>query len=568
MAQVASERAQAALVGGEAIGEFGRALRRDGGCGHGDLGLGESRPFYQRRSAPISRAPSRRIRPQRSGAIPLFARRRWLYRSCRLKYESSEIKDRGREQRPEKQRAGERSRPACDELHPQHHHRRAGRRQVCDAALGGQARSGARPAGRRRRRGEDPHALSARAERLPALRSRQVDLPQLRPGARLRRPLPPALRRHQPGEGRKGIRRFDRRCRALARLLVPGRERGQPLPRVELLRLDGRERRVPDRLGPCLRRQPERRGDAREPRHADRAGQGIALPEPQRRREHGAVQAHAGRRVRRRCADPAREDRHGFAEHQPARPGDLSHPPRDAPQHRRPLVRLSDVHLRAPDRGRAGEHHPLDLHARIRGPAAVLRLAARAPRRRRLLQRPLPQQIEFSRLNLTYVVLFEAQADPARRGKARRRLGRPAHADARRRAPARLHAGRLPALRRPHRRLEVRFPDRLRAVRGLHARSLERSGRAPHRRSRPPEARHRQLSRGHERRVLRAEPSAEAGTRKTRDAFLARTVDRARGLHGGPEQGATTAFTRATARACATASSSSASAARKTRTAR
>jgi GGDEF domain-containing protein len=59
--------------------------------------------------------------------------------------------------------------------------------------------------------GEDPHALSARAERLPALRPRQVDLPQLRPGARLRRPLPPALRRHQPGEGRAGIRRFDHR---------------------------------------------------------------------------------------------------------------------------------------------------------------------------------------------------------------------------------------------------------------------------------------------------------------------------------------------------------------------
>ena len=43
------------------------------------------------------------------------------------------------------------------------------------------------------------------------------------------------------------------------------------------------------------------------------------------------------------------------------------------------LVHLSDVHLRAPDRGRAREHHALDLHARVRGPAAVLRLAARDP---------------------------------------------------------------------------------------------------------------------------------------------------------------------------------------------
>ena len=46
------------------------------------------------------------------------------------------------------------------------------------------------------------------------------------------------------------------------------------------------------------------------------------------------------------------------------------------------------------------------LHARVRGPAAVLRLAARAASPTAgCSQRPLPQQIEFARLNLTYVVL-------------------------------------------------------------------------------------------------------------------------------------------------------------------
>jgi len=54
----------------------------------------------------------------------------------------------------------------------------------------------------------------------------------------------------------------------------------------------------------------------------------------------------------------ARQDRHGHAQHQPARPGHLPHPPRHPPQHGRHLVHLPDVHLRAPDRGRAGAASP------------------------------------------------------------------------------------------------------------------------------------------------------------------------------------------------------------------
>jgi glutaminyl-tRNA synthetase len=58
----------------------------------------------------------------------------------------------------------------------------------------------------------------------------------------------------------------------------------------------------------------------------------------------------------------------------------------------------------APDFGRAGKHHPLDLHAGIPGPPPVLRLAAGNPVARRLLQAAGAAQYEFSRLNLTYVV--------------------------------------------------------------------------------------------------------------------------------------------------------------------
>ena len=112
-------------------------------------------------------------------------------------------------------------------------------------------------------------------------------------------------------------------------------------------------------------------------------------------------------KYRRRRARAAREDRHGLAQHQHARPGDLPHPAR-ATHHR-----TGDKWCIYPMYTYA---HPIEdalenithshLHARVRGPAPVLRLAARAAwPTAACSQRPLPQQIEFARLNLTYVVL-------------------------------------------------------------------------------------------------------------------------------------------------------------------
>jgi hypothetical protein len=107
------------------------------------------------------------------------------------------------------------------------------------------------------------------------------------------------------------------------------------------------------------------------------------LPRPHAGAEPGAPARDARRPACRRRDGAAREDRHGLAEHQSARPGPVPHQARPPPQHRRPLVHLPDVHLCAPDRGRAGRHHAQLLHAGVRGPTALLRLASGPAGRRR-----------------------------------------------------------------------------------------------------------------------------------------------------------------------------------------
>jgi hypothetical protein len=102
-------------------------------------------------------------------------------------------------------------------------------------------------------------------------------------------------------------------------------------------------------------------------------------------REPRPVPPHEGRRIRRRRAHAARQDRHGSGNINLRDPA--IYRIRQATHHNTgDLVHLPDVHLRPPDRGRAGEHHPLDLHAGVRGPAPLLRLAAGAPGRTRLRQ--------------------------------------------------------------------------------------------------------------------------------------------------------------------------------------
>ena len=83
----------------------------------------------------------------------------------------------------------------------------------------------------------------------------------------------------------------------------------------------------------------------------DRLAEGglTTTPHPHPGRKLGPFPRHARRPVARRRCRAARQNRHGKPQHQPARSGHLPHPSRHASQHRRPLVRVSDVHLRAPD---------------------------------------------------------------------------------------------------------------------------------------------------------------------------------------------------------------------------
>ena len=221
-------------------------------------------------------------------------------------------------------------------------------------------------------------------------------------------------------------------------------------------------------------------------------------------------------------------------EHQPARPDAVPHQARHAPQHRRPLVHLPDVHLCAPAGGRAGEHHPQHLHAGVRGPAPLLRLGAGAPGRSGPAGAAAAEavRIRAPEPDLHRHQQAQAAADGGRRH--RRRLGRPAHAHAGRHAPARLHAREPAPAGRTQRRQQGRRLDRLQLARHRAARGPGRQGAARDGRARPAETgadqlghRHRQGPDAalHARRCTPASRSAASATSRSapRSGSSART---------------------------------------------
>ena len=132
-----------------------------------------------------------------------------------------------------------------------------------------------------------------------------------------------------------------------------------------------------------------------------------------------------------------------------------------------------------------------------------------------LLSHPLPKQYEFARLNLTYVVTSKRKLRQLVEENHVERLGRPAHAHARRHAPPRLHAGSAAAAGRAHRRHQEQHLDRLRLARHRAARRPRGQGAARDGRARPDPAQAHQLGRrvrrrGH-RAVQRAGASAPSG---------------------------------------------------------
>ena len=292
-------------------------------------------------------------------------------------------------------------------------------------------------------------------------------------------------------------------------------------------------------------------------------------PSPYRDRSVGGeprpLPPHARGRVPGRRARAAPEDRHGEPEREHARPGDLPHPPRVAPPHRRQVVRLPALRLHALHLRRARAHHALDLHARVPGPPAAVRLGDRQARRRRPARAPAAaaDRVRAPQAHLRRAV--EAQADPARRGRPRRRLGRPAHADAGRRAPPRLHARGLPPARRAHRRVEVGRVDRHERAGGRDARRPQRARGAPGRGARPDPAGHRQLSRRRD-----ARPASRPTTRRSRSSASARSASAAScgssaTISPRRRPRATSASLPVPRCACATPTSSSAPAWRRTR---
>ena len=258
--------------------------------------------------------------------------------------------------------------------------------------------------------------------------------------------LQPALRRHQSDQGRRRIRRVDQGRRPMARLRLGRRPASTP-PTTSNSSTSAPMQLI--QAGQGLRRQPQRADEIREYRGTlTEPGPREPVPRPSGRGEPRSVRAHAGRRVRGRRTRPARQDRHGVAEHQHARSGALPHPPRASPPHRRQVVHLPDVRLRAPLVGRASRA------SRTRSARWSSRITGRCTTgaSSNLPRAGTPQQIEFARLNLTYTVMSKRKLLQLVQEKARHRLGRSAHADHRRPAPPRLHARGDPRFLRAHRR--------------------------------------------------------------------------------------------------------------------
>ena len=134
--------------------------------------------------------------------------------------------------------------------------------------------------------------------------------------------------------------------------------------------------------GPCSSSAPGKayvgrllgRRDPGAPRHPHRAWAGEPVARPVGGGEPGSLPAHARRRVRGREQGPARQDRYGPSQPQPARPGHVPHPQDRAPPHRGYLVRVPDVRLGARAVRLDRRRHPLAVHARVRGPPPALRL--------------------------------------------------------------------------------------------------------------------------------------------------------------------------------------------------
>ena len=293
------------------------------------------------------------------------------------------------------------------------------------------------PRGPRARQARRPrrHPLSAGAQRLPAHRPRQVDLPQLR-----HRRASTAARCNlrfddtNPTDRGRRVRRVDP-ATTCAGSASTGTTACTSPPTTS-----SSSTSAPSELiatGKAYVDSLDDGGDPRVPRHADRGRAATAPTATARSRRTSTCSAACAPASSRRRARAARQDRHGVAEHEHARPAALPHPPRrttTAPATTGASTRCTTSPTACRDAIEGITHSLCTLE--FENHRAALRLV---PRQRSTCP-PRPQQIEFARLNLTYTVLSKRKLLQLVERGPRRRLGRPAHADPRRPAPPRLHA--------------------------------------------------------------------------------------------------------------------------------
>jgi len=168
--------------------------------------------------------------------------------------------------------------------------------------------------------------------------ARQGDLPGFGLAQELGGPLPPALRRHQPTkESQEYVDAITRDVHWL------GFDWGPHFTSRATTSAGSTSGRSSSSRGQGVRDDLSATRSA-STAHADRARAGEPVAQPAGRRERDLSSACA-RAVRGREQGPAREDRHGPSQPQPARSGDVPHPQDRAPTDRRHLVRVPDVRL-------------------------------------------------------------------------------------------------------------------------------------------------------------------------------------------------------------------------------
>ena len=298
----------------------------------------------------------------------------------------------------------------------------------------------------RRRRG---HALPARAERLPAHRPRQVDLPELRHRARVRRhaatcaSTTPTRRRRRSSTSS----RSRRTCAGSASTGTTASSTRRTTSRSSTSAPSSSIRKgkayVCDLSADEIR---EYRGTLTEPGRTART----ATAPSRRTSTCSAACARASsptaRSVLRAKIDMAspnmnlRDPLMYRIRHEPP-------PPHRAT--RGASTRCTTSRTRSSDAIEGITHSICTLEFEDHRPLYDWFLDQLGLARR-------PQQIEFARLNLTYTVMSKRKLLRARGRRPRRRLGRSAHADARRPAAPRLHAGGDPRVLRAHRRRQAR----------------------------------------------------------------------------------------------------------------